>query len=65
LLPDVFSSLADFEGWFDFTGSSGDEDDMKALAIEQRNNVVSDSPLIRPAFNPDTTQGHDAISADV
>ena len=45
LLPDVFTNLADFEGWFDFTGTSRDEDDTNALAIEQRNNVVSGSPL--------------------
>lgn len=61
LLPEVFTSLADFEGWFDFTGTSGDEDDRKALAIEQRNNVVSGSPLTRPALESENPRGHISV----
>lgn len=61
LLPDVFTNLADFEGWFDFTGTSRDEDDTNALAIEQRNNVVSGSPLTRPALGTDNPKGHISV----
>ena len=58
LLPDVFTNLADFEGWFDFTGTSRDEDDTNALAIEQRNNVVSGSPLTGLPWEPDNPKGN-------
>lgn len=40
LLPEVFSNLADFEGWFDF-GDVGEEDEDKRRALnEQRGRVV-------------------------
>lgn len=42
LLPDVFKDLADFEGWFDFTSVGNDAEDQRIVAMEQRNNVVSD-----------------------
>ncbi|PRW20842.1 ATP-dependent DNA helicase DDM1 isoform X1 [Chlorella sorokiniana] len=42
LLPDVFSSLENFESWFDFTSAVGKSDaDKEILAQEQRNKVVS------------------------
>ncbi|GAB4819427.1 hypothetical protein N2152v2_006473 [Parachlorella kessleri] len=42
LLPDVFSSLENFESWFDFSDKVGQEGADKAiLAQEQRNKVVS------------------------
>ncbi|KAL4451633.1 hypothetical protein ABPG75_007295 [Micractinium tetrahymenae] len=42
LLPDVFSSLENFESWFDFTSAVGTKDaDKEILAQEQRNKVVS------------------------
>jgi SNF2-related domain len=42
LLPDIFSNLADFEDWFDFSGLVGTEGATEAvLAAEQRNRVVS------------------------
>ena len=42
LLPDVFSSLENFESWFDFASSVGEEGaDQEILAKEQRNNVIS------------------------
>ena len=40
LLPDVFSSLDNFESWFDFTASVGQEGgDKEIIAQEQRNKV--------------------------
>lgn len=40
LLPDVFSSLENFESWFDFTSAVGTKDaDKEILAQEQRNKV--------------------------
>ena len=39
----MFSRLADFEGWFDFTVVGNDSPDQKILAMEQRNAVVSAS----------------------
>ena len=42
LLPDVFQSLSDFEGWFDFAAGMAEEaDGQKIEALEQRNKVVS------------------------
>ena len=42
LLPDVFQSLSDFEGWFDFAAGMAEEaGDQKIEALEQRNKVVS------------------------
>jgi ATP-dependent DNA helicase len=42
LLPDVFHSLENFESWFDFASSVGQEGaDQEILAREQRNNVIS------------------------
>ncbi|EFN56033.1 hypothetical protein CHLNCDRAFT_22847 [Chlorella variabilis] len=42
LLPDVFSSLENFESWFDFTSAVGHANaDKEILAQEQRNKVVS------------------------
>ena len=42
LLPDVFQSLSDFEGWFDFAAGMAEETgDQKIEALEQRNKVVS------------------------
>jgi len=38
----VFKDLADFEGWFDFTSVGNDAEDQRIVAMEQRNNVVSD-----------------------
>lgn len=40
LLPDIFGSLADFQGWFDFSSvGSGTGQDEAILAAEQRNMV--------------------------
>lgn len=41
LLPDIFGSLNDFQGWFDFSsvGSSGGQADDTIVAAEQRNMV--------------------------
>lgn len=40
LLPDVFSSLENFESWFDFTAAVGSANaDKEILAQEQRNKV--------------------------
>ena len=40
LLPDVFSSLENFESWFDFTAAVGTAGaDKEILAQEQRNKV--------------------------
>jgi ATP-dependent DNA helicase len=42
LLPDVFHSLENFESWFDFASSVGQEGaSQEILAREQRNNVIS------------------------
>lgn len=42
LLPDVFHSLENFESWFDFASSVGQEGaDAEIIAKEQRNNVIS------------------------
>ena len=42
LLPDVFQSLSDFEGWFDFAAGMTEEGgDQEIEALEQRNKVVS------------------------
>jgi ATP-dependent DNA helicase len=42
LLPDVFSSLENFESWFDFASSVGREGaDQEILAKEQRTNVIT------------------------
>lgn len=42
LLPDVFHSLENFESWFDFASSVGQEGaDKEIIANEQRNNVIS------------------------
>lgn len=40
LLPDVFSNLADFESWFDFSGVGEAGADEHIVAQEQRNRVV-------------------------
>jgi hypothetical protein len=40
LLPDIFGSLADFQGWFDFSSvGSGTGQDESIVAAEQRNMV--------------------------
>lgn len=42
LLPDVFSSLDNFETWFDFASNIGEEGSSKEIiAKEQRNSVIS------------------------
>jgi ATP-dependent DNA helicase len=42
LLPDVFSSLDNFETWFDFASNIGEEGSNKEIiAQEQRNSVIS------------------------
>ena len=42
LLPDVFSSLENFESWFDFAANVGQEgSDKEIMAHEQRNKVIS------------------------
>lgn len=42
LLPDVFSSLENFESWFDFASNVGQEGgDAEIMASEQRNKVIS------------------------
>ena len=46
LLPDVFSSISDFEGWFESFGNvvgakPGASDDLEAMATEQRSLVVN------------------------
>lgn len=41
LLPDVFNSLEDFEGWFDFSAVGEEGGDKQIILQEQRNNVVS------------------------
>lgn len=42
LLPDIFSSLADFESWFDIAGAAtaSADDDAELVAAEQRARVV-------------------------
>jgi len=51
LLPDIFSSLQDFEGWFDFASSLGEEGaDQEILAKEQRYNVMTKLHAILKPF---------------
>jgi ATP-dependent DNA helicase len=51
LLPDVFSSLENFESWFDFASSVGQEGaDQEILAKEQRNNVITKLHAILKPF---------------
>ncbi|GAX75958.1 hypothetical protein CEUSTIGMA_g3401.t1 [Chlamydomonas eustigma] len=51
LMPDVFSSLKDFESWFDFSSVVGqDGADKEILAAEQRNKVVSKLHAILKPF---------------
>lgn len=51
LLPDVFSSLENFESWFDFASAVGQEGgDAEILAREQRNKVVSKLHAILKPF---------------
>jgi ATP-dependent DNA helicase len=40
LLPDVFSSLENFEGWFDFSSVGHANANAEILAQEQRNKVI-------------------------
>lgn len=39
LLPEVFSNLADFQGWFDFGTMGQEESSQEIVAAEQRNHV--------------------------
>jgi len=39
LLPDIFTSLADFQGWFDFSAVGSQSADQSIVAAEQRNKV--------------------------
>ena len=49
LLPDVFTSLANFESWFDFSGVGQEGGDKSIVAQEQRNKVVSKlHAILRP-----------------
>ena len=51
LMPEVFSSLSDFEEWFDFSSVVGQEGaDVEILAAEQRNKVVSKLHAILKPF---------------
>lgn len=51
LLPDVFSSLENFESWFDFAEAVGQEGgDQEILAQEQRNKVISKLHAILKPF---------------
>uniref|UniRef100_A0A7S0RU61 Uncharacterized protein n=1 Tax=Chlamydomonas leiostraca TaxID=1034604 RepID=A0A7S0RU61_9CHLO len=51
LMPDVFSSMSDFEAWFDFSSMVGQEGaDLEILAAEQRNQVVSKLHAILKPF---------------
>lgn len=49
LLPEVFSSLAEFEGWFDFSGSAAGEGAEEDPAVTQRHQVIAKlHDLLRP-----------------
>lgn len=51
LMPEVFSSLSDFEEWFDFSSVVGQEGaNLEILAAEQRNKVVSKLHAILKPF---------------
>ena len=51
LLPDVFSSLENFESWFDFAASVGQEGgDREIIAQEQRSKVISKLHAILKPF---------------
>lgn len=39
LLPDIFSSLSDFQGWFDFSTVGSQAVDQAIVAAEQRHQV--------------------------
>eukprot|EP00877_Chromochloris_zofingiensis_P014670 jgi/Chrzof1/9457/Cz04g03240.t1 len=41
LLPEVFSNLADFQGWFDFGTMGQEESSQEIVAAEQRNHVIT------------------------
>ena len=77
LLPDVFQSLSDFEGWFDFAAGMAEEaGDQKIEALEQRNKVVSVYSQLRcfmcrltmhhlPSSNIGARAVWNAVSADM
>lgn len=52
LLPDIFSSLADFEAWFDFSGtvasSDGDSADAEAFTAQRARVVEKLHSLLKP-----------------
>ena len=51
LLPEIFSSLENFESWFDFASSVGQEGaDKEIVAEEQRNKVISKLHAILKPF---------------
>ncbi|KAK9815465.1 hypothetical protein WJX72_004092 [[Myrmecia] bisecta] len=50
LLPDVFTSLANFESWFDFSGVGQEGGDAAIIAQEQRNKVVTKLHAILKPF---------------
>ncbi|KAJ9505737.1 hypothetical protein QJQ45_012825 [Haematococcus lacustris] len=51
LMPEIFSSMADFESWFNFSSAGGQtKADQEILALEQRNKVVSKLHAILKPF---------------